>query len=278
MRSCFSSRSLAARLVALAAAFVLLSSLDESSAVAAPRWVDRAQTLPKFVFEGNAGLGVGHRSLRNGLGSLNGPGLNLEGAFGITDQVEVGLRTGIRMGNEARALQADYYGRTLWTETYGVGGSTVANPEARVRWNFYTGRVAEIGLDGRVYLPFESNTRFGAMVGVPFTFHVADFLRIDTGAYVPLVFYDDAFFAISVPAYFWFQATENFFIGPMASLRFVDPGPGPGDTAFLLGVGMGYQVASAVDLKWWFLMPDVNEGGGIRSFGGGFGVGFRIGE
>lgn len=248
------------------------------SAEAAPRWVDRAQTLPKLVFEGNAGLGIGHTSARNGNGSLNGPGLNVEGAFGITDQVEVGLRTGIRMGNEARALQADYYGRTLWTETYGTGVSTVANPEARVRWNFYSGRVAEIGLDGRLYLPFESGTRIGAMIGVPFTFHVADFLRIDTGAYVPLVFYDDAFFAITVPAYFWFQATENFFIGPMASLRYLDPGPGPGDSAFLLGVGMGYQVASAVDLKWWFLMPNVNEGGGIRSFGGGFGVGFRIGE
>ena len=41
---------------------------------------------------------------------------------------------------------------------------------------------------------------------------------------------------------------------------------------------LGYQVASAVDLKTWFLFPDVTESGNIRRFGGGFGVAFRIGE
>lgn len=129
-----------------------------------------------------------------------------------------------------------------------------------------------------MYLPFEAGTRIGAMIGVPFTFHAADFLRIDTGIYTPIVFYDEPLYGFIVPAYFWFQASEKVHLGPMASLRFVDPGLGPTHTGFLLGFGLGVQVAEPVDLKTWFLMPDVNEGGGIRTFGGGFGVAFRIGE
>lgn len=250
-------------------------------AEAAPRWVDRPMTLPRLVFQGDAGLGIGHTSYdtRFGNQSFTGPGLNLEGAIGITDKVELGLRTGVRLTDDAKVAGADYYGRTLWTETYGVGGSTVANPEARVRWTFYAGDVAEIGLDGRLYLPFETGTRIGAMIGVPFAFHVSDFLRIDTGVYTPIVFYSDPYFALSVPAYFWFQTSERVFLGPMAALRYINPpGPGGGDTHLLLGFGLGVQVAQAVDLKTWFLLPDATEPGGIRSYGGGFGVGFRIGE
>lgn len=261
----------------LAFAVAASALLAARSAAAAPRWIDRAMTQPRLVFQGDAGIGVGHLG-RAGAPSWNGPGLNLEGAIGVTDKVELGLRTGVRMSTEARAIQADAYGRTLWTETWGTGGSTMANPEARVRWSFYSGNVAEIGLDGRLYLPFETGTRIGGMIGVPFAIHASDFLRIDTGVYLPVAFTQDTFFALSLPGYFWFQPNEKLFLGPMVSVRFVDPGPGSGDAGLLLGFGLGYQVASAVDLKTWVLFPDVTESGGIRRFGGGFGVAFRIGE
>ncbi|AKV04544.1 hypothetical protein AKJ09_11207 [Labilithrix luteola] len=223
------------------------------------------------------GLGVAHAD-PGGPRSLTGPGLNLEGALGITDNVELGLRTGVRFGDEARALQADQYGRTLWTETYGTRFSTGANPEFRVRWNFYSGSVAEVGLDARVYLPFEDGSRIGFMAGLPLAFHVADFMRIDTGVYLPVVFTDPEFVAFSIPGYFWFQTSSRFWLGPMSALRIVDNGPGPTETDLLLGFGMGYQVAPAVDLKWQLYFPRINQDAGARTFGGGFGVEFRIGE
>ena len=63
----------------------------------------------------------------------------------------------------------------------------------------------------------------------------------------------------------------------MTSLRFVDNGPGGHDGQFSLGFGLGYQVASAIDLKTMLLFPAVDDAT-VRNFGAGFGVQFRIGE
>jgi hypothetical protein len=257
--------------VALSATFAALEVAE-----AAPPHVYRPMTLPRLVFAGDVGIGVGHSRVPGP--DRTGPGLNLEGAFGITDKVELGLRTGIRFGDEARFVGADAYGRTLWTETSGVGTDPVANPEFRVRWTAYRGDVVEVGLDGRMYLPFETGTRMGLMFGVPFAFHVADVLRIDTGFYLPVVFNDPSFNALVVPGYFWFQASDKVWLGPMTSLRSIDPGPGGRRTDLLLGFGLGVQVASAVDLKTMIFFPRINDEIGTRNFGAGFGVQFRIGE
>lgn len=237
-------------------------------------------TLHRLVFAGDVGLGIGHLRFRRGpLGDLTttGLGMNLEGALGVTERLELGLRTGLRFGNDGRATQADSYGRTLWTETWGVGNQTVANPEFRIRWVAYSGSVAEVGLDGRIFMPVETNTRFGVMFGVPLAFHVADFMRIDTGAYVPIVFYDSTFNGLTIPAYFWFQPSEKLWLGPMLSLRFIDAGRGTHDGQLLLGFGLGYQVANAVDLKTMILFPRVDDDF-ARAMGAGFGVQFRIGD
>jgi hypothetical protein len=249
---------------------------NDRDAHAAERWVDRPMTLHRLVFAGDFGLGIGHRDFAPGP-TRTGPGMNAEVALGITERVELGLRTGFRFGQQARDTQADYYARTLWTETWGTGNRTVANPEFRVRWVAYSGSVAEVGLDGRIFLPIEQFTRFGMMFGVPLAFHVTDFLRIDTGAYIPIVFYDSVFNGLTIPAYFWFQPSEKLWLGPMMSLRFIDPGPGNHDASLLLGFGLGYQVHSAVDLKTMILFPNVDNGF-ARGFGAGFGVQFRIGE
>ena len=280
-------------LFAALAAFAVAAATRETHA--AERWVDRPMTLPRLVFGGDVGIGIAHvRDYYRGplFPDATGVGMNLEGAIGITDKVELGFRTGLRFGGDGRFTGADYYGRTLWKETYGTGaydvysgvpprgGDTVANPELRVRWTFYSGSVAEVGLDGRVYMPVEDGTRFGTMVGLPLAFHVGDILRIDTGAYLPIVIQPPgvgAYNGLSFPAYFWFQATDRFWLGPMASLRVLDPGPGDHQAHLLLGIGMGVQVARPVDLKWWLLFPQVDDGF-ARTFGGGFGVAFRIGE
>ncbi len=261
-------------------AFAACIALLASSSEAAERWVDRPMTPHRLVFAGDVGLGVGHHRFRFApplSQSATGVGLNLEGALGVTERLELGFRTGVRFGDDGKFTQADYYGRTLWTETYGTGRSTVANPELRIRWVAYSGSVAEIGLDGRVYLPIETGTRFGMMFGVPFAFHVSDFMRIDAGVYVPVVFHDSTFAGLTVPAYFWFQPSERLWLGPMTSLRFLDAVPGNRSAALQLGLGLGYQVASSVDLKGMLLFNDVTEGP-IDSFGFGFGAQFRIGE
>ena len=244
------------------------------TASAAPPYVDRGITLPRHVFAFDGGIGVGHQPA--GPRNFTGPGLNLEGAFGVTHDVQLSLRTGIRMGDDGRAIQADRYARTLFTETWGTNGDVIANPELGVRWRFVEGRVVEIGLDGRAYLPIEQGSNLGVMFGVPFAFHIGDSVRIDLGVYMPVVFGDGTPYAISVPAYFWFQTSNRLWLGPMLSVRHIDPGPGDGFTDVLLGFGLGYQVASWVDLKTMILFPRINQDEGARTVGAGFGVQLRI--
>lgn len=200
----------------------------------------------------------------------------MEAAFGITDRVEIGLRTGFRLGDDGRATSADTFARTLWTETYGTRGDVVANPEMRVRWRAYGGRVVEVGLDGRVFLPIEQGSRIGLMFGVPLAFHIGSSVRIDMGVYTPVVFYDNPAAVLSVPGYFWFQVSPKVWLGPMTSLRWVDPGAARAHAELLLGFGLGIQVASIVDLKTMILFPQINRDAGARTFGAGFGVQIRI--
>ena len=269
-----------APLASLAVAAVVASLVvlgTARPAEAAPRYVDRSITLPRLVFAGDVGLGLAHVNVPGP--DLTGAGMNLEAALGVTDSVELGLRTGLRFGDDGKAVGADTYARTFFTETYGTGVDTVANPEFRVRWAAYSGRVVEVGLDGRVYMPVERNTDFGLMFGVPLAFHIATFMRLDTGVYIPVVFTSPATTVISVPAYLWFQVSNKVWLGPMFDFRHISrPIPAPVDDV-LLGFGIGYQVASAVDLKWMVLAPRVNAAGNEpRAYGAGFGVQFRIGE
>jgi hypothetical protein len=259
-------------------ALTLLTLLFARPANAAPMWVDRTITTPRLVFAGDVGLGLAHTTFAGQ--SFTGAGLNLEGAFGVTDSIELGLRTGARFNDDAKALGADAYGRTLFTETYGTNGDTFANPEFRFRWAAYSGRIAEVGLDARIYLPMEQNAHVGFMFGVPLAFHIGDIVRIDTGVYLPVVLGNATSTVISVPGYFWFQVSNRVWLGPMAGLRHQDPGARlRTHDDLLVGFGLGYQVASAVDLKWWLLFPRVNtDNNEPRIWGAGFGVQFRIGE
>lgn len=260
-------------------AFFALGSLVAlpRDAAAAPSWVDRPMTLPSLTFAGDVGFGVGHASAN--AGSATGVGMNLEAGLGVTSSFELGLRTGARFGVDGRALSADAFGRTLWTETYGTSRDPFANPELRGRWAFFQSRVVEVGLDVRAYMPVEEGSAFGTMVGLPLAIHVGDLLRIDTGVYVPII-YAREFVALTAPAYFWFQVSRSVWLGPMISLRHMDLG-GPATDAtrtdLLLGFGLGYQVHRAVDLKWMLLAPRVNDGD-VRTFGAGFGVQFRLGD
>ncbi len=254
------------------------------SAEAAPEWVDRGITLPRFGLAFDAGLGIAHDSGPLGGNSYTGPGLNLEGAFGITSDLTIGLRTGVRFGDDAKILRADQYGRLYDTETYGTGVDTFANPEFRIRGRILNLHVFELGLEGRAYLPFENGTYFGMMFGVPVAFHLGGVLRIDTGVYVPVVFFPrDTFTVVSIPGQFWFQVTDRLWLGPMTGVRvhnhrlFIPPDNGPdNDTDFLLGFGLGYQISRFADFKTDFIFPRINGPGGARTFGTGVGLGLNF--
>src|SRR5262249_48294754 len=161
------------------------------AARAAPPWVDRSITLPHRDWAFDFGLGVGHAP-RSSLG----PGFNLEAAVGVARHLQLGLRTGFRFGPEARAAQADIYGRTFDTETYGTGVDVVANPEFYIRWGIIEGDVVELGLEGRVMSPFSEG--LGLMFGMPLVFHFGRAARLDTGVYVLILFYDPTIALVSI--------------------------------------------------------------------------------
>jgi hypothetical protein len=241
-------------------------------AAAAPPWVARGLVQPRGVWAFDVGLGVGHQP------DVTGPGLNAEVAVGVTHALELGFREGFRLNGEGQATRADQYGRLFDTETYGTGADAIANPELRLRASIARGDAVEVGLEARAYLPVENGTRAGVMVGLPVALHLGGAARIDTGVFVPILFYDPARTIVSIPVALWIQSSERFWLGPFAAVRFHnDP---DSFTQLLLGFGLGYQFARQADFKAQFLFPYVNgspdQGNGGRSFGVGAGLAIRI--
>jgi hypothetical protein len=243
-----------------------------SRAQAAPEWIFRRLTLPRGDVALDLGLGLGHEPIPAGR-STTGFGMNLEIAFGVTHELEIGLRTGTRIGGDGEATQADRYGRTFDTETYGTGGDALANPELRMTWAVAQGSMVHLGLEGRVYLPIEQGTRVGLMFAVPLRLRLGA-VRVDTGVYVPILFYDPTQTAISFPFHIWLQASRTLWLGPLLGVKFVN---GNGShTEYPLGFGLGTALANAIDLRMWFLFPDINHDEAARTFGAGLALQIRF--
>src|SRR5580693_7877017 len=169
--------------IACALALQLLARASQ----AAPPWVDRPLTLPSGDWAFDFGLGVGHVPAPV---DDTAAGVNAEMAVGLTRRVELGLRTGIRIGNDFdRGINADGYGRLFDRQTFDAGGEVLANPELRVRGALVREPVVELALEGRLVVPFADGTAAGLMFGVPMAFHVGSSVRLDLGVYVPVVFF-----------------------------------------------------------------------------------------
>jgi len=240
-----------------------------SRAQAAPEWIFRRLTLPRGDVALDLGLGLGHAPI-DANRSITGFGMNLEIAFGVTHDVELGFRTGARIGSDGEATQADRYGRTFDTETYGTRGDALANPELRMTWAVAQGSMVHLGLEGRVYLPIESGSRVGVMFAVPLRLRLGA-VRIDTGVYVPILFYDPTQTAVSFPFHIWLQASRTLWLGPLLGVRFVNS-----HTEYPLGFGLGTALANAIDLRTWFLFPDINHDEAARTFGAGLALQIRF--
>ena len=243
-----------------------------SSAQAAPEWIFRGLTLPRGDVALDLGLGLGHAPIDLNR-STTGFGMNLEIAVGVTHELELGFRTGTRIGADGEATQADRYGRTFDTETYGTGSDALANPELRMTWAVAQGSMVHLGLEGRVYLPIEQGTRAGVMFAVPLRLRLGA-VRVDTGVYVPILFYDPTQTTISFPFHIWLQASRTLWLGPLLGVKFVN---GNGShTEYPLGFGLGTALAKAIDLRTWILFPDINHDEAARTFGAGLALEIRF--
>jgi hypothetical protein len=245
-------------------------ALAAPRAQAAPEFVYRSLTLPRGDIALDLGLGYGHAPAANG--SVDGFGMNLEIAGGVTRDLELGFRTGVRLDDGGQATQADRYGRPFETEAYGTGFDRVANPELRMTWTVARGAIPELGLEARAYLPFENGTYFGVMFGVPLALRLGT-VRIDTGLYVPIIFNPTTTTAVSIPVHLWIQASPTFWLGPLLGLRIESPG---GHDAYPLGFGLGSALSRQIDLRAWFLFPDLNRDEAARTFGAGVGLQIRF--
>src|SRR5262249_54203362 len=125
----------------------------EGEALAAPPWVDRHLTLPGGDWAFDFGAGIAHVA-RPVAPDVTGVGVNIEMAVGLTNRVELGVRTGLRLGDaDSRGVEADNYGRLFDRQYFDGADGVLANPELRVRGALVREEVFELALEGRLVAP-----------------------------------------------------------------------------------------------------------------------------
>ncbi|HEY3819593.1 MAG TPA: hypothetical protein VGL81_20635 [Polyangiaceae bacterium] len=254
----------------LALAAVTAAALAAPSASAAPPWVDRHLTMPAGTWAFDMGLGIGH---------VPGPpdtaaGINLEAAVGLTDRLLLGVRTGLRFGDPGdRAIEPDDYGRLFDRQYVGGRDDVLANPELRILGALLHGPLLDLGLEGRLFVPIEGN-QAALEFGVPIALHLGDSVRLDTGAYIPMVLDYNPPFGFIVPIDLWVQLSPRFWLGPMTGFNVVRYGDDLTQTQVSMGFGVGYQILRNLDFKSMFLFPALNQDS--RIFGLGAGVQIRL--
>ena len=258
------------RIIALTIASAALAALAAQPRAQATPFVERPLVLPRSQWALDTGLGIGHLDRPSPADDINGLGLNLELRGGVSEAVQIGVRTGFRLGSDGRATEADRFGRTFETETYGTGADTVANPELSLRLAVVRTEAVGLGLEGRLYVPIEDGTKIGTMIALPLHFHLGERARLETGVYVPIIFTDPRISVVSFPLHLWIQATDSVALGPLTGVRLHYPG---GSTSIPLGAGLNYAVSHEADLRAWLLFPNV-KGSGSRDYFG-FGVGLE---
>ena len=261
----------------------LLLGLIAPRAGAASQWIFRGLTLPRGDVALDLGLGLGHEPgvpVAGADRSTTGFGLNLEIAFGVSHDLELGFRTGTRFGVDGEVTRADRYGRPWDTEApaRAYGGDSLANPELRMRWAVAQGSTLQLGLEGRVYLPIEAGTRAAVMFGLPLRLRLGA-ARIDTGVYVPVIFTDPTSTEVSFPFHLWIQASPTLWLGPLLWVRIGNDGNTgnrSGHTEYPLGFGLGLGLTRGIDLRTWVLFPDINGDAAARRFGAGVALQIRF--
>jgi hypothetical protein len=246
-------------------------------AALAHSWVFRPITLPR----GTAALDIGFAIGRSGdPDHRTGPGMSFEIAYGLSSDLELGLRAGGRFGTGGKITRADEYARIFETETYsaisdgGFTGDGFVNPEIRMRWALVRGTLVQLAFDARFFLPVENGSRFGIMPALPLWLRFGA-VRFDTGIYVPIVFTEPTTTTVvSFPLAVWIQATSRVFIGPELGVRYWDRGPTY--TTYPFGFGLGWSMGPSADLRLRAFFRDIAASGAARDFGVGIAFQFRV--
>ncbi len=252
-------------------------------------FVDRPLTLAPFHLSADAGIGFGQgpqAAAFDAEGNLLATGVKLgwgasfEAALGLPFLGELGFRIGYRFGDDGIAagwhLGADHFARLFDPLTEEAGNSPFTNPEIRLRGTLLELQIVELGLETRAIIPTDGASSFELSPGVPVRVHIPGFARIDAGIWLPIEFNDDTSYSVDMPAQLFFQAGEAFF-GPMTGIRFNHPGgTSPSTTDVPAGIGGGYTVLRAIDLKVQVRTERINDVNWSRYIGGGLGVGLRL--
>jgi hypothetical protein len=224
--------------------------------------VNRPLNLPQNTAELGLGAGFGHRSPDGD----NGLGLNLELGYGLLPRLEVNLRTGLRFAEAGRAVKADEYGRPVETETHNAGHATVANPEVRLRMHLVRRQKFELALDAGAQLPVDAPG--GAVVGLPLAVRFSPRVRLDSGVFLPVRFYDDPAVDVSLPLHLWIQLTDGSFAAPITGLVWQNDA----EPRIPFGLALAFSLLPTTELSAWFLFRDLNAstrddvGGGLAVY------------
>jgi hypothetical protein len=245
----------ATRLLAVCVPLLALGGQAQAAA-----FINRGLNLPSSTFELGLGAGIGHL----GASDYTGLGLNFELGYGLNSTVELRARSGIRFAQSGKSTQADLYGRPVETETYNSGYDSIANPEIGLRFNLVRGGTAEIALDGRIQLPIDSPV--GLTLGLPLALHLGR-VRLDTGVFMPIRFYDNTAIDISIPIHLWIKLGGANFVGPMTGVVWQDHGA----NRVPFGIGAGTSLSYDADLRFWLLFRDIGEDNN-KDFGAGLGL------
>jgi hypothetical protein len=269
---------------ALLLAIVGVATLPQT-ANAAPPFVERRQTLPGGNVSFDGAFGIGHYNTGPGSEGV-GPGASLDIGFGLKQYFELGFGLGMRFGNDGQFAAADNYARLSDYRTFGVDGYPAFTPEVRFRSQIVDAPWFELSLDLRAGISVndvppraggDGKTRPAVRGGVPVSFHILKYVRIDSGAFVRLVFADDTRSGLLFPAEVWVQPIPKFWFGPHAGLLLSKPARDlyrePSES-IQLGMIVGYSVASSVDLKANFMFPQIDDG--TTAWGAGVGVQLRV--
>jgi hypothetical protein len=248
-----------------AASAALISLTSFARPASAHSWGSRALTLPGSTFELGLGLGLGHLDIAE----RTGLGVNLELGYGITSGVELRFRTGLRLGENGRVVDGDYFGRPFYTETYNLGADTIANPQLGLRISAVRSGSLDLGIDAHVIFPLDDDTDLGMLLGLPLAVRLGDRLRLDTGLFLPIRLTEpDTTVDISIPFHVWIKVNPSTTLGPLTGVYFYDGG----GRGVPFGFGVGSSIAYDAEVRFWLLFSDISNDESRQNFGVGAGL------
>jgi len=260
-------------LVSCAAALALVASAAHAEDdEGAGKWVDRPMVLAPY--HASFAVGVSRAELPTADGAAWGTGSNFEAVLGLPNLLELGVRTGVRANDVARAAGADRWARTFDHESSNLGGDELATPEIRLRGSLadFHGVVA-VGVESRFIVARAEGTHFTVAPGIPLRIHLGEATRIDTGVFVPFRSTADAIVTVSLPVEVYFQLGD-FFFGPATGVRYhrIDGTPKTNRVDVPAGLALGWTLFRRLDLGAQLYSYRINDEEWKHTLGFGFGA------